>query len=68
MQFHVGVGVQQCQLARSPTPSAPRDWATNQRIHMEGPRTLVAYVVEDGFVGHQWEERPLGLRWFDALV
>jgi hypothetical protein len=23
--------------------------------------SLVAYVVEDGTVGHQWEERPLGL-------
>jgi hypothetical protein len=22
--------------------------------------TLVAYVAEDGLVGHQWEERPLG--------
>jgi hypothetical protein len=27
------------------------------------PRTvsLAAYVVEDGLVGHQWEERPLVL-------
>ena len=23
--------------------------------------SLTAYVVEDGLVGHQWEERPLGL-------
>jgi hypothetical protein len=23
--------------------------------------SLVAYVAEDGLVGHQWEERPLGL-------
>ena len=22
---------------------------------------LVAYVAENGLVGHQWEERPLGL-------
>ena len=22
--------------------------------------TLAAYVAEDGLVGHQWEERPLG--------
>jgi hypothetical protein len=28
------------------------------------PRTvsLVAYVADDGLVGHQWEERPLVLR------
>jgi hypothetical protein len=25
-----------------------------------------AYVAEDGLVGYQWEERPLGLRVFDA--
>ena len=23
--------------------------------------TLAAYVSKDGLVGHQWEERPLGL-------
>jgi hypothetical protein len=23
--------------------------------------SLVAYVAEDGLVGHHWEERPLGL-------
>ena len=23
--------------------------------------SLAAYVSEDGLVGHQWEERPLGL-------
>jgi hypothetical protein len=27
---------------------------------------LATYVAEDGLVGHQWEERPLGLRVFDA--
>jgi hypothetical protein len=46
----------------------PRDWTTNQRIHMEGPMSLAAYVAEDGLVGHQWEERPLGLKVFDAPV
>jgi hypothetical protein len=29
---------------------------------------LATYVEEDGFVGHQWEERPLGLKVFDAPV
>jgi hypothetical protein len=24
--------------------------------------SVVAYVIEDGLVGHQWEERPLVLR------
>ena len=24
--------------------------------------SIVAYVAEDGLVGHQWEERPLVLR------
>jgi hypothetical protein len=23
--------------------------------------SLAAYVAEDGLVGHQWEERPLGI-------
>jgi hypothetical protein len=42
---------QQCLQAR---PSgAPRDWTTNQRIHMEGPMTLAAYVAEDVLGGHQ---------------
>jgi hypothetical protein len=27
----------------------------------EQPMAAAAYVVEDGFVGHQWEERPLVL-------
>jgi hypothetical protein len=29
---------QQCQLAR--TPGTPRDWTTNQRVHMEGKMAL----------------------------
>jgi hypothetical protein len=35
---------------------------------MEGSITLATYVAEDGLVGHQWEERPLELRVFDAPV
>jgi hypothetical protein len=30
--------------------------------------SLVAYVAEDGLVGHQWEERPLVLRRLYAPV
>ena len=37
-------------------------------VHMEGPMALAASVAEDGLVGHQWEERPLDLRRFDAPV
>ena len=53
---------------QTPPPGAPRDWTTNQRVHMEGPMALATYVAEDGLVGHQWEEQPLGLRIFDASV
>jgi hypothetical protein len=36
---------------------------------MEGPMAPAAHVAEDdGLVEHQWEERPLGLRGFKALV
>jgi hypothetical protein len=45
---------------------ASGDWNTNQR--MEGPMAQAACVAEDGLVGHQWEERPLGLRVLDAPV
>jgi hypothetical protein len=44
------------------------DWTTNQRVHVDGPMTLVEYVAEDGLVGHHWEEWPLGLRDFDTPV
>ena len=56
---------QQYQQARP--PGAPEDWTTNQRIHMEQPVVLATYVT-NGIVGHQWEERPLGLRVLDAPV
>jgi hypothetical protein len=53
---------QQCQQSRP--PGAPRDWTTNNRVHI-APAT---YVAEDGLVEHQWEEWPLGLRGFNAPV
>jgi hypothetical protein len=41
----------QCQPDRqTPPPRAPRDWTTNQNVHMEGPMTPAAYVAEDGLV------------------
>ena len=48
-------------MSTGQTPRAPGDWTTNQRIHMEGPLALAEYVTETGLVGHQWEERPLGI-------
>ena len=57
---------QQCQQTRP--LRAARDWTTNQRIHVEGPMALAAYVAEDGLIGHLWEERPLDLRVFNAPV
>jgi hypothetical protein len=33
-------------------PGSPRNWTTNQRVHMEGPMPLAAYMAEDGLVGH----------------
>jgi hypothetical protein len=50
---------QQCKPARP--PGAPRDWTTNQRVHMEGPMAPAPYVAEDGLISHQWEEKPLVL-------
>ena len=32
---------------------------TNQRVHMDGPMAPAAYVAEDSFDWHQWEEKPL---------
>lgn len=54
---------QQCKQARH--PGAPVDWTINQRINMEGPMALAAYVAEDCFVGHQGKQR---LRVFDSVV
>ena len=51
---------QQCQLPRP--PGAPGNWTTSHRIHMEGPVSPAAYMVEDGLLV------PLGLRGFDAPV
>ena len=47
---------------------ASGDWITNQRVDMEGPIDLAAYVAEYGLVGHQWEKWPLDLRVFIAPV
>ena len=55
-------------VATGQTLRAPGDWTTSQRVHMEGPMPLATLVEEDGLVGHQREEWPLGLRRFDIPV
>jgi len=35
---------------------------------MDRPMAPAAYVAEDGFVGHQWEEKPLVLPRLDPPV
>ena len=50
------------------TPRSSWGLTTNQRIHMERLMALAAYVAEDDLVGHQWEERPFGMRMLDAPV
>jgi hypothetical protein len=40
------------------TRGAPRDYTTNQSVHMVGLMAPAAYVAEDGLVGHQREESP----------
>ena len=50
-----------------PDPRSSRG-LDHQKVHMERPMALAAYVAEDGLVGRQWEEWPLGLRMFDAPV
>ena len=60
--------MERATVSTDQTPRAPRDWTTNQRVHMEGPMALATYVAEDGLVEHMWEEQPLGLRVFNAPV
>ena len=60
---------QQCHLGLTALPPrAARYWTINQIVHMERPMALATYVAEESLVGHQWEERPLSLRVFDASV
>ena len=57
---------QQCQQARRPQSSQGLD---HQPKNTHGAiMGLATYVAEDGLVGYQWEERPLGLRVFKAPV
>jgi hypothetical protein len=57
---------QQCQQAQP--PRALGDWTNNQRIYMEQTMALATYVAEDSLARYQWEERPFGLRVFNAPV
>ena len=60
--------MERATVSTDQTPRAPRDWTTNQRVHMEGPMALATYVAEDGLFGHQREKRPLSRRVLDASV
>ena len=31
----------------------------SQSVHLEGTMAPATHEIEDDFVGHQWEERPL---------
>jgi hypothetical protein len=60
--FHAPGGDNSDNGPDTPSPRAPVDWTTNQRVHMERPMDPAIYVAKDGLVGHQWKEQPLGLR------
>ena len=48
--------------------SSPGTGSPTKEYTRRLPMALATYVAEDGLVGHQWEERPLGLRVFNAPV
>ena len=50
--------------------SEPYRWNNNMNYPVPPPElvSLAAYVSKDGLVGHQWEERPLGLANFICLA
>jgi len=37
-------------------------------VHLDTPMAPAAFVTDDGFVGHQWEEKPLVLPRLDLPV
>jgi len=47
---------------------AAREYTITQRLHMDRLMAPVAYVAEDGLVGHQWWEKPLVLPRLDLQV
>ena len=49
-----------------PDPSKLSGTKLPTSVHMEGLMAPAAYVAEDCFIWHQWEERPLVLWRFDA--
>ena len=48
--------------------SSPGTGSPTKEYSRRLPMALATYVAEDRLVGHQWEERPLGLRVFNAPV
>jgi hypothetical protein len=43
------------------TPRAPWNYTISERKHIVELVALAIYVIEDGLLSHQWEERPLVL-------
>ena len=54
---------QHYQHARPQTPYPGSSWGLDHQ-----PKNTHGVTHGAGLVGHQWEERPLGLRVFDAPV
>jgi len=50
-----------CSPIRTTIPTNQSSQGLNHypRLHMNGPMAPAAYVAEDGFVGHQWEDKSL---------
>ena len=57
-----------CSPVEGATVSTGQTPQSSQGLDHQPKNIQAAYVAEDGLVGHQWEERPLGLRVFDAPV
>jgi hypothetical protein len=55
-------------ITNQTNPQSSQGINHQQRVHMEGPMALAAYIAEDGFGRHQWDERLLVLGRLDTPV
>ena len=56
-------------IGRTTRSTNQTPWISWELDHQpKSVRGGITYVAEDGLIGHQWEERPLGLRGFNAPV
>jgi len=51
---------------QTPSPQSSQGLKCIQRVYMEGPITIAAYVMENCLIWHQWGWRPLVLWGLDA--